>query len=63
MKGHHARGPEETVQDLSPLVSTGAAGRHTAACLRPAGMPGRPASKDAGELALPEPGLRHRLPH
>ncbi len=35
MKGHHARGPEETVQDLSPLVSSGAAGRRPATRLRP----------------------------
>ena len=63
MKGHHARGPEETVQNLSPLVSTGPAGRRTPACLRTAGMPDRPTPKDASQLAPPEPGLRHRLPH
>jgi hypothetical protein len=62
MKGHHARGPEETVQDLPPLVPTGPARRSPATCLRQTGMPNRAAAEDAGKLASSEPGLLRRVP-
>src|ERR1022692_4998166 len=39
MKHHHARGPEETVCDLPPVVPAGRASRIPPTCLREAGMP------------------------
>ena len=61
MNHHDARGPEETVLDLPPVVPAGSASRRSATGLRQAGMPDGAAAEDAGELAQPEPGLRHRL--
>jgi hypothetical protein len=61
MKHHHARGPEETVCDLPPLVPAGRASRRPPTCLWQTGMPSRAAAEDASQLAPPAPGLRHRL--
>src|ERR1019366_8309587 len=60
-KHHHARGPEETVCDLPPLVPAERASRGSPTCLREAGMPDLAAAEDASQLAPPEPRLRHRL--
>src|SRR5271169_5550927 len=61
MKHHHARGPEETVCDLPPLVPARPASRKPPACLREAGMPGVAPAEDPSRLATPESWLRHRL--
>jgi hypothetical protein len=58
---HDARGPEETMHDLPPVVPTGCAGGSPATRLHRRGMSDRPPTEDAGELAQPEPGLCHRL--
>src|ERR1017187_8605287 len=55
MKHHHARGPEETVCDLPPLVPAGRASRRPPTCLWQTGMPSRAAAEDASQLAPPEP--------
>src|SRR3954453_10035743 len=62
MKDHYARGREETVHDLSAVVSAGSANRKSATRLRQAGMPEVAASEDTGELAETEPGVWSRLP-
>jgi hypothetical protein len=61
MDHHDARGPEETMHDLPPVVPTGCTSRTPSTGLHPAGMSGRPAAEDAGELAQPEPKLCHQL--
>ena len=61
MKHHHARGPEETVCDLPPLVPARRASRRPPTRLWQNGMPSRAAAEDASQLASPEPGLCHRL--
>src|ERR1019366_367159 len=61
LKHHHARGPEETVCDLPPVVPARRASSKPPTCLREAGMPNVAAAEDASQLAPPEPGLRHRL--
>src|SRR5712692_1344773 len=62
MKHHHARGPEETVLDLPPVVPAGPASRTAPTFLREDGMPGVAAAEDPSQLAPPKPRLRHRLP-
>src|SRR5688572_16278896 len=61
MKDHHARGPEETVQDLSAVVSAGSANRKSATRLRQTGMSEVAASEDTGELAETELRVWSRL--
>jgi hypothetical protein len=61
MDHHDARGPEETMHDLPPVVPTGCTSRTPSTRLHPAGMSGRPAAEDAGKLAQPEPELCHQL--
>jgi len=61
MKHHHARGPEETVHDLPPVVPAEPACGRSPTCLREAGMPDQAPAEDPSQLAPPEPGLRHRL--
>ena len=61
MKHHYARGPEETVCDVPPVVSAGPANRKPPTRLRETGMPGRAEAEDPSQLATPKPGLRHRL--
>jgi len=51
MNHHDARGPEETMHDLPPVVPTGCAGRSPATGLHQTGMSDRPATEDSGELA------------
>jgi hypothetical protein len=61
MKHHHARGPEETMCDLPPVVPAGPASRTSPTCLWEGGMPGVAPAEDPSQLAPPEPGVRHRL--
>ena len=61
MNHHDARGSEETMQNLPPVVPTGFASRSPTTDLSRAGVSDGPPAKDAGELAQPEPGLCHRL--
>jgi hypothetical protein len=61
MKHHHARGPEETVCDVPPMVPAGRASRKPPTCLREAGMPDIASAEDPGQLASAEHGLRHRM--
>jgi len=61
MNHHDARGPEETMHDLPPLVPAGCASRRPATSLHQAGMSDRAPAEDAGELAEPELWLCHRL--
>src|ERR1035438_9720124 len=58
---HDARGPEENMHDLPPVVPAGSASRRPATGLRRAGMSVRSPAEDAGEVAQPEPRLCHRL--
>jgi hypothetical protein len=62
MKHHHARGPEETVCDLPPVVPAEPASGTPPTCLREAGMPDVAPTENPSQLAPPEPRLRHRLP-
>jgi hypothetical protein len=48
---HDARGPEETMHDLPPVVPAGCASRSPATGLHQARMSGRPPAEDAGEVA------------
>jgi hypothetical protein len=61
MDRHDARGQEATMRHLPPAVPDGCASRSPATGLHQAGMSDRPTAEDAGQLAQPEPGLRHRL--
>src|ERR1019366_598303 len=61
MDHHDARGPEETMHDLPPVVPTGCTSRTPSTGLHQAGMSDRPPAEDAGEVAQAEPGLCHRL--
>jgi hypothetical protein len=58
---HDARGPEETVHDLSPVVPAEPASGRPTAGLRESGMPGGAPSENPGKLAESQPGLFHRL--
>ena len=53
---HHARGREETVYDLPPLVPTRSASGKSSTCLREAGMSNRAPAEDPGKLANRNPG-------
>src|ERR1039457_763753 len=61
MKHHHARGPEETVCDLPPVVPAEPASGTPPTCLREAGMPDVAPTENPSQLAPPEPSLRQRL--
>src|ERR1022692_4185277 len=61
MEHHHARGPEETVCDLPPVVPAEPASGTPPTCLREAGMPDVAPTENPSQLAPPEPRLRHRL--
>ena len=58
---HDARGPEETVHDLSPVVPAKPASRRPTTSLRESGMPDDTPSEDPGKLAQSEPRLFHRV--
>ena len=49
MNHHDARGPEETMHDLSPVVPAGCANRSPSTGLHHAGMSDRPPAEDAGK--------------
>ena len=61
MNHHDARGSEETMPNLPPVVPAGSANRSPATGLQGAAMSDCPPAEDASELAQPEPGLHHRL--
>ncbi|MDQ2950039.1 MAG: hypothetical protein M3Y27_29570 [Acidobacteriota bacterium] len=61
MNHHDARGPEETMHDLPPVVPAGSSSRSPTTGLSRAGLSDGAPAEDAGELAQPEPGLFHRL--
>ena len=48
---HDARSPEETMQNLPPVVPTGSASGRSAAGVQPAGLSDGPPAEDPGELA------------
>ena len=56
---HDARGPEETVHDLSPVVPARPASGNTTTSLRESGLPDRAPSENTGELAQSQPRLFH----
>jgi hypothetical protein len=58
---HDARGPEETVHDLSPVVPAEPASGKPTTSLRESGMPERTAQENTGDLAQSQPGLFHRM--
>jgi hypothetical protein len=58
---HDARGPEETVHDLSPVVPAEPASGNAAARLRGPGMPDGAPPEDPGRLAQSEPRLLYRV--
>src|ERR1035437_5909294 len=62
MKHHHARGPEETVCDLPPVVPAEPASGTPPTCLREAGMPDHAPAENTSQLAPPEPSRLQRLP-
>lgn len=61
MNHHDARGSEETMQNLPPVVPAGSASRGPTTGLSRGGLSDRPPAEDASELAQPEPWLHHRL--
>lgn len=61
MNHHDARGSEETMPNLPPVVPAGSASRSPTTGLSRAGVSDRSPAEDASELAQPEPGLHHRL--
>jgi hypothetical protein len=58
---HDARGPEETVHDLSPVVPAEPAGGNPATGLRESRLSDGAPTKDPGRLAQPQPRLFDRL--
>jgi hypothetical protein len=58
---HDARGPEETVHDLSPVVPAKPASGRPTAGLRESGMPDRTPQENTGDMAQSQSGLLHRL--
>jgi hypothetical protein len=60
---HDARGPEETVHHLSPVVPAEPASGDPATGMRAAWLPDGAPSEDAGKLAESESRLFHRLAH
>ena len=56
---HDARGPEETVHDLSPVVPAKPASGNSTTSLRESGMPDGAPSEDPDKLAQSKPRLRH----
>jgi len=61
MNHHDARGPEETVHNLSPVVPAEPASGSPSAGVRETGMPERAPSEDPGKLAQPESRLFDRV--
>ena len=61
MDHHDARGPEETVHNLSPVVPAEPASGRASTSLRETGMSNGAPSKDPGELAQSESRLLHRV--
>jgi hypothetical protein len=63
MKDHHARGPEETVQDLPAVVSAGPANWRAAARLRQTGVPDIAGQKTQANWRKrnPEYGAAYRI--
>ncbi len=61
MNHHDARGPEETMPNLPPVVPAGFASRSPTTGLSRAGVSDCPPAENAGELAQPERRLCHRL--
>ena len=61
MNHHDARGSEETMPNLPPVVPAGSAIRSPTTGLSHAGMSDGAPAKDAGELAQPQRRLCHRL--
>jgi len=58
---HDARGPQETLHHLPPLVPSRSTSRRPPTSVPSAGMSGGVAAEDAGQLAAPQSGLRPRL--
>ena len=58
---HDARGQEETVHDLSPVVPAEPASGKPTTGLRETGMPDSAPSKNTSDLAQSQPGLLHRM--
>lgn len=61
MVHHDARGPEETVQNLSAVVPAGPASGNPSTCLRESGMPDGAPPEDSGRLAQSESRLFDRM--
>jgi hypothetical protein len=61
MDHHDARGPEETVHHLSPVVPAKPAGGNPATGVRESGMPDGAPAEDPGKLAQSESRLLHRV--
>jgi hypothetical protein len=61
MNHHDARGPEETVHDLSPVVPAEPASGSPATRLRESGMPDGAPAEDPGKLAQSESRLFDRV--
>jgi hypothetical protein len=58
---HDARGQEETVHDLSPVVPAEPASGKPTTSLPESGMPDRTPEENTGDLAQSQPGLFHRM--
>lgn len=61
MVHHDARGPEETVHDLPPVVPAEPASRSPATCVRESGMPDGAPAEDSGRVAHAQPRLFDRM--
>jgi hypothetical protein len=61
MDHHDARGSEETMPNLPPVVPAGCASRSPTTGVSGDGLSGHPSAENASELAQPEPWLHHRL--
>lgn len=61
MDHHDARGSEETMPNLPPVVPAESASRSPTTGVSGDGLSGRPPSENASELAQPERWLHHRL--
>jgi hypothetical protein len=61
MVHHDARGPEETVQNLSAVVSAGPASGNPSTGMRETGVSDGAPSEDSGRLAQSQPRLFDRM--
>jgi hypothetical protein len=61
MNHHDARGPEETVHNLSPVVPAKPASGNPSTGVRETGMSDGAPSNNTGGLAPPESWLLHRV--